>query len=61
MNVYFGQKLAQMKIRRNDPFCFERLVPSASWIVKTWGASDDEIYASGGLDAVVFLRTIIFR
>ncbi|KAI5655139.1 hypothetical protein M9H77_32326 [Catharanthus roseus] len=60
MNVYFGQKLAQMKIRRNDPFCFERLVPSASWIVKTWGASDDEIYASGGLDAVVFLRTIIF-
>ncbi|KAL3505030.1 hypothetical protein ACH5RR_034871 [Cinchona calisaya] len=60
MNVYFGQKLAQMKTKRHDPFCFERLFPSASWIIKAWEASEDHILASGGLDAVVFLRLIVF-
>ncbi|KAL3514343.1 hypothetical protein ACH5RR_027060 [Cinchona calisaya] len=60
MNVYFGQRLAQVKSRRQDPFCFERLVPSASWILKAWEASEDQIHAAGGLDALVFLRLIVF-
>nr|XP_027093184.1 CSC1-like protein RXW8 [Coffea arabica] len=60
MNVYFGQKLAHAKSRRQDPFCFERLVPSASWIVKAWEASEDQICAAGGLDALVFIRLIVF-
>ncbi|GAA0142749.1 hypothetical protein LIER_03577 [Lithospermum erythrorhizon] len=59
VNVYFGQKLKQARGER-DPFWFERLVPSASWIVKAWGASEDELYAAGGLDGVVFLRGVLF-
>ncbi|GAA0172457.1 hypothetical protein LIER_26281 [Lithospermum erythrorhizon] len=59
VNVYFGQRLKQMQGER-DPLWFQRIVPSASWIVKAWGASEDELYAAGGLDAVVFLRAILF-
>lgn len=61
VNVYFGQKLARAKSKRRDPFWLGRLVPSASWVVKAWEATEDELYASGGLDAVVFLRTVLFR
>lgn len=59
--VYFGRRLAQERIGREDPFCFDRLIPSASWIVKAWVTSDEEILAAGGLDAVVFLRIVSFR
>lgn len=61
IGVYFGQKIAQLRSKRDDPFRFERLVPSASWIVKAWQASEEDICASGGLDAVVFLRALVFR
>ncbi|CAI9116023.1 OLC1v1017067C1 [Oldenlandia corymbosa var. corymbosa] len=60
INVYFGQRLAQVNLRRHDPFCFERLVPSAGWILRAWEATGDQIYSAGGLDAVVFLRLIVF-
>ncbi|XP_073019593.1 CSC1-like protein RXW8 isoform X1 [Primulina eburnea] len=60
LSVYFGQRLSQVRLKRHDPFCFERLVPSASWIVKAWEASEDELYAIGGVDAVVFLRAVVF-
>ncbi|GFP91718.1 CSC1-like protein rxw8 [Phtheirospermum japonicum] len=60
VSVYFGQKLAQSNSRRQDPFWFGRLIPSASWIVKAWEASEDELYAIGGVDAVVFLRAVVF-
>lgn len=59
-SVYFGQRLAQLRAKRNDHFSFDRFVPSPSWIVKTWEASEEEILASGGLDAVVFLRIVVF-
>ncbi|KAG8377432.1 hypothetical protein BUALT_Bualt08G0032300 [Buddleja alternifolia] len=61
VSVYFGQKLAQVHAKRRGPFCIERLIPSASWIVKAWEASEDELYAIGGVDAVVFLRAVVFR
>lgn len=59
-NVYFGRKLAQMRSKRCDPHWFERFVPSPSWIVKAWETSEDVILAIGGLDAVVFMRMLVF-
>ncbi|KAL7171282.1 hypothetical protein ACSBR2_036013 [Camellia fascicularis] len=60
-SVYFGQRLAQLWAKRNNRFSFDRFVPSPSWILMTWEASEEEILASGGLDAVVFLRIAVFR
>ncbi|MCD7472003.1 hypothetical protein HAX54_012825 [Datura stramonium] len=61
VNVYFGAKIAQVRSRQQDAFCFDRFVPSPSWILKAWETSDEEICATGGLDAVVFVRMIVFR
>lgn len=61
VSVYFGQKLARAQSKRHDPFWLGRLVPSASWVVKAWEATEEELYATGGLDAVVFLRAVLFR
>lgn len=60
VNVYFGAKIAQVRSRQQDAFRFDRFVPSPSWIVKAWETSDEEICATGGLDAVVFVRMIVF-
>ncbi|KAL3655282.1 hypothetical protein CASFOL_001068 [Castilleja foliolosa] len=60
VSVYFGQKLVKSNSRREDPFWFGRLIPSASWIVKAWEATEDELYVIGGVDAVVFLRAVVF-
>lgn len=60
-NVYFGRKLAQIRSRTRDPHWFERFVPSPSWIIKAWETSDDVILDVGGLDAVVFMRMLVFR
>lgn len=61
-SVYFGRKLARERKRQKEGhFSFERFVPSPSWIVKAWGYTEDEILAIAGLDAVVFLRILIFR
>ncbi|KAF9613792.1 hypothetical protein IFM89_011516 [Coptis chinensis] len=60
VSVYFGRRFFQERKGSNDPFCFERLIPSASWLVKAWTTSEEEILAIGGLDAVVFLRLVVF-
>ncbi|XP_057469231.1 CSC1-like protein RXW8 isoform X2 [Actinidia eriantha] len=61
-SVYFGQRLAQLRLkRRRGRLSFDRFVPSPSWIVKAWEASEEEILACGGLDALVFLRMVVFR
>ncbi|KAJ8453355.1 hypothetical protein Cgig2_008239 [Carnegiea gigantea] len=59
-NVYFARKLAQMRSKRHDPHWFERFVPSPGWILKAWATSEDVILTIGGLDAVVFIRTVVF-
>ncbi|KAF1882955.1 hypothetical protein Lal_00003137 [Lupinus albus] len=59
VNVYFGRRLASQHSKRLD-LCLERFVPSPSWIWKAWEMSEDEILASGGLDAVVFVRILVF-
>lgn len=60
VGVYFGRRLAQIQSNRSDHFCFDRLVPSPSWILKAWETSEQELLAIGGLDAVVFLRILVF-
>ncbi|KAK3030219.1 hypothetical protein RJ639_038342 [Escallonia herrerae] len=60
VNVYFGQRLARLRLGNHDPSLIDRFVPSASWILKAWKTSEEEILAIGGLDAVVFLRTLVF-
>ncbi|PSS31514.1 CSC1-like protein [Actinidia chinensis var. chinensis] len=57
--VYFGQRLAQLQLKRRGHLSFDRFVPSPSWIVKAWEASEEEILACGGLDALVFLRMVV--
>ncbi|MCD9560854.1 hypothetical protein HAX54_019662 [Datura stramonium] len=60
VNVYFSQRFSQVRTRQFGGFNFERFVPSPSWILKAWEASDEEIVASGGLDAFVLVRMIVF-
>ncbi|KAJ7966479.1 CSC1-like protein RXW8 [Quillaja saponaria] len=60
VNVYFRRQLSSGHAKRIDPFCLERFVPSPGWIVKAWETTEDELLAVGGLDAVVFLRMIVF-
>lgn len=61
VGVYFGRKLASARLRHNESFCFERLVPSVSWVVKAWETTDEEILVRCGMDAIVFLRMIVLR
>lgn len=61
VSVYFGRRLASVCPRPSDPFCFVRFVPSPSWIVKAWETTEEEMLAVGGMDAVVFLRAVVFR
>ncbi|KAJ4826882.1 hypothetical protein Tsubulata_026217 [Turnera subulata] len=58
--VYFGRRIASVHVRRRDLFSLERFVPSPSWLVKAWETKEDEILASGGMDAVVFQRLLVF-
>ncbi|XP_035548986.1 CSC1-like protein RXW8 isoform X1 [Juglans regia] len=60
VGVYFGRRLVSVCSRPSDPFSFERFVPSPSWIVKAWETTEEEILATGGMDAAVFLRMVVF-
>lgn len=61
LGVYFGRTLASARSQCNEPFCFERLVPSVSWVGKAWETTEEEIMALCGIDSVVFLRMIVLR
>lgn len=60
VTVYFGRTLAQVRAKRKNAFCFKRFVPSPSWILKAWETTEEEFLAIGGLDAVVFIRILVF-
>lgn len=60
VRVYFEQRFAQVQVEDQDPFCFDRFVPSTGWIVKAWETTEEELLAIGGLDAVVFFRIVLF-
>ncbi|KAJ3674428.1 hypothetical protein LUZ60_005044 [Juncus effusus] len=59
-NVYFGRRLAEKHRRLRGAYVLERFVPSPSWILKALQCTEDEILAVAGLDAVVFLRILVF-
>lgn len=59
--VYFGRRLTEERDRREGSFSIDRLVPSAGWLFKAWGRTEDEILSVAGLDAVIFLRILVFR
>lgn len=61
VSVYFGRRLVSGRAKRNDPYWLERFVPSPRWILKAWGTTEEELLAITGLDAVVFLRMVVFR
>ncbi|GAY48041.1 hypothetical protein CUMW_108910 [Citrus unshiu] len=60
LNVYFGPRLALASERKNYPPSLLRYLPSPSWVVKAWETTDDDILALGGMDALVFVRIIVF-
>ncbi|GAA0152779.1 hypothetical protein LIER_11174 [Lithospermum erythrorhizon] len=60
VNVYFGQKLAHKRGKHQDPYCLDSCLPCSTWIMKAWQASEDQLLEAGGLDAVVFLRAVVF-
>ncbi|PRQ27896.1 putative calcium-dependent channel, 7TM region phosphate [Rosa chinensis] len=59
VTVYFGRRLST-DTRKSNKLCLDRFVPSASWIVKAWKTTEDELLTTGGLDSVVFMRIIVF-
>ncbi|OWM89512.1 hypothetical protein CDL15_Pgr024260 [Punica granatum] len=58
--VYVPRLLAEGKSRRRSRFNLERLIPSPGWVKKAWQLTEDELLSMSGLDAVVFMRIIIF-
>ncbi|XP_050365786.1 CSC1-like protein RXW8 [Argentina anserina] len=57
--VYFGRRLTT-GARKINALSLDRFVPSASWLLKAWNTTDEEILATAGLDSVVFVRLIVF-
>lgn len=58
--VYVPRLLVEGTSKRRSHFNLERLIPSAGWVAKAWKLSEEELYASSGLDGVVFMRIITF-
>ncbi|EXC20026.1 Uncharacterized membrane protein [Morus notabilis] len=58
--VYLPRLLAEGKSQRTSRFNLERLIPSTGWLKNAWSLSEDDLLASSGLDAVVFMRVITF-
>ncbi|KAM0949933.1 putative calcium-dependent channel, 7TM region phosphate [Dioscorea sansibarensis] len=59
--VYFGRRIAEENDTNEDSCILDRFVPSPSWIVRAWEYKQDDILSIAGLDAVVFLRILVFR
>ncbi|XP_056165318.1 CSC1-like protein At1g69450 isoform X2 [Syzygium oleosum] len=58
--VYIPRLVAEGKSKRRSHFNLERLLPSPGWVKKAWKLSEEELLSRSGLDAVVFMRIIIF-
>ncbi|KAE8657040.1 CSC1-like protein [Hibiscus syriacus] len=59
-SVYFTRRFISEPVQRDDPFGLHRFVPSAGWIMRAWKATDEELLEAGGVDAVVFMRIVVF-
>ena len=60
-DVYIPRLVADGESQKRSSFNLERLLPTPGWVRSAWLPSEDELLASSGLDAVVFMRIIIFR
>ncbi|XAR65227.1 hypothetical protein NMG60_11009274 [Bertholletia excelsa] len=58
--LYIPRLLADGNSQQRSSFNLERLLPSTGWVRRAWQPSEEELLASSGLDAVVFMRIIIF-
>ncbi|KAJ0094570.1 hypothetical protein Patl1_16780 [Pistacia atlantica] len=58
--VYIPRLLAEGSSKRRSNFNLERLIPSTGWVKRAWKLTEDDLLASSGLDAVVFMRIITF-
>lgn len=59
--VYFGRRISEENDTNEGSCILDRFVPSPSWIVRAWEYKQDDILSIAGLDAVVFLRILVFR
>ncbi|GLT62968.1 hypothetical protein SLA2020_355680 [Shorea laevis] len=60
MIVYFGRWITPGRAKHNEPLSFDRFIPSPSWVLKAWETTDEELLEIAGVDAVVFMRIIVF-
>ena len=60
-DVYAPRLVAEGKSDQREDFNLERLLPSTSWVKRSWNPSEQELLMRAGLDGVVFMRIIIFR
>nr|XP_043626565.1 CSC1-like protein At1g69450 [Erigeron canadensis] len=58
--VYAPRMLAEGRAHRPRRFHLDRLLPTAGWLKNAWQPSENDLLAYSGLDAVVFMRIIIF-
>ncbi|XP_050373012.1 CSC1-like protein At1g69450 isoform X2 [Argentina anserina] len=58
--VYIPRALAEGGYKKSSHFNLERLIPSPDWLRRAWKLTEDDLLASNGLDAVVFMRLINF-
>ncbi|XP_057485013.1 CSC1-like protein At1g69450 [Actinidia eriantha] len=58
-DVYIPRLVADGESQKRS-FNLERLLPTPGWVRSAWLPSEDELLESSGLDAVVFMRIIIF-
>lgn len=59
--VYIPRLVSEGKHKFVRHFRLTKYIPSPSWVKKAWELSEDELMLLSGLDAVVFMRMLIFR
>uniref|UniRef100_A0A1D1XSZ1 Putative membrane protein C2G11.09 n=1 Tax=Anthurium amnicola TaxID=1678845 RepID=A0A1D1XSZ1_9ARAE len=58
--VYASRQVVEGRAQQRSGFDIERFLPSPGWMRRAWAPSEDELQSVAGLDAVVFMRIIIF-
>ncbi|KAL8268999.1 hypothetical protein R6Q59_002797 [Mikania micrantha] len=60
--VFSPRMLAEgiARVRRPSHFHLDTLLPTVGWIKNAWHPSEEQLLSYSGLDAVVFMRIIIF-
>lgn len=59
-HVYLPRLLAEKGIERRHWSRPRQLLPSPGWVRRAWKLSEEDLLSVSGLDAVVFMRIIIF-